>query len=143
MKRKLAGDKNIQMNELDDGSYQPISAYQWYGGYGSDSWYDKKKYSSSGSSSSSYSSSSSSSSSHKYATVWNKKVAGFTLSTFSADFKTLTTKFISYQGTVIHKFTVNKAGTVSSSGAGGWVSTASSLLNEVTKYSRKLMGFVQ
>lgn len=47
---------------------------------------------------------------HSYKTVWNSKVAGFTLHTFSADLKELTTDFYDYTGAVIHSFTVTKRG---------------------------------
>ena len=47
---------------------------------------------------------------HSYKTVWNSKVAGFTLHTFSADLKELTTDFYSYTGAVVHSFTVTKRG---------------------------------
>jgi len=40
--------------------------------------------------------------------IWSQKVAGFTLHTFNADFTELTTKFVSYQGDVLHSFTVSK-----------------------------------
>jgi hypothetical protein len=49
-----------------------------------------------------------SSSSHSYQSVWNEKVAGFTLHTFSDDLSTLTTDFIDYSGEVLHSFTVEK-----------------------------------
>lgn len=48
--------------------------------------------------------------SHTYQTIFNEAVAGFTQSTFSADFKTLTTNVISYTGEVVYKFQSNKAG---------------------------------
>jgi len=128
MQRKLAGDRTIVMNELADGSHEPLSGREveveaQY--YGSD-WYGrsyKSRYgasSSSSSASSSTYSSSSSSSKHVYSTVWNKKVAGFALSTFSSDFKTLKTQFISSSGTVLHTFTVTRTGKISSSSGGGW-----------------------
>eukprot|EP01031_Cornospumella_fuschlensis_P033878 gene33878-40991_t len=47
---------------------------------------------------------------HTYQTVFNQKVAGFTSHTFSDDFSTLTTNFVSYTGSTIHSFTVNKKG---------------------------------
>jgi hypothetical protein len=50
---------------------------------------------------------------HSYQTVFNSKTAGFTYHTFSSDFSTLRTDFVSYTGAVLHSFTVNKAGTVS------------------------------
>ena len=49
---------------------------------------------------------------HSYTTVFNKMVAGFTRSTFDADFATLTTDYVSYTGAVVHSFTVNKAGVI-------------------------------
>jgi predicted MPP superfamily phosphohydrolase len=45
---------------------------------------------------------------HKYSTVWNQKVPGFTSHTFSADYKTLTTSFVTFTGDVPHNFTVTK-----------------------------------
>lgn len=48
------------------------------------------------------------------AQVWNQKVAGFTLSTFSADFQSLTTQFISTSGSVVHSFTSTRAGKIKS-----------------------------
>ena len=122
MKRKLAGDKNIFMKELQDGSSAPMSAMEWYGGgYGGSTGYGG--WGTWGGSSGSSSSSSSSSGGHSYQTVWNKKVAGFTLSTFSADFTQLTTQFISYNGQVLKSFTVSKSGAVLQS------SSASQLLS--------------
>eukprot|EP00812_Abedinium_dasypus_P008899 NODE_2627_length_902_cov_1000.883117.p1 GENE.NODE_2627_length_902_cov_1000.883117~~NODE_2627_length_902_cov_1000.883117.p1 ORF type:complete len:230 (+),score=66.86 NODE_2627_length_902_cov_1000.883117:3-692(+) len=47
---------------------------------------------------------------HSYRTIFNQKVAGFTLHKFNADFTTLTNEFVSYQGTVIHSFDVQKGG---------------------------------
>ena len=41
-------------------------------------------------------------------TVWNQKVAGFTLHTFSEDYTSLTTEYVSYQGVTVHSFTVAK-----------------------------------
>ena len=119
MKRKLAGDKNIFMKELQDGSSAPMSAMEWYGGgYGGSTGYGGW-----GTWGGSSGSSSSSSGGHSYQTVWNKKVAGFTLSTFSADFTQLTTQFISYNGQVLKSFTVSKSGAVLQS------SSASQLLS--------------
>ena len=46
---------------------------------------------------------------HQYRTLWNQKVAGFTLHTFSDDYSSLTTEYIDYQGSTIHSFTVKKA----------------------------------
>eukprot|EP00756_Hemistasia_phaeocysticola_P034572 Hpha_TRINITY_DN16528_c1_g3::TRINITY_DN16528_c1_g3_i1::g.137259::m.137259/K14379/ACP5; tartrate-resistant acid phosphatase type 5 len=45
---------------------------------------------------------------HHFDTVWTKRVAGFTRSTFSSDFSSLTNSFIDYTGSVIHSFTVKK-----------------------------------
>eukprot|EP01065_Artemidia_motanka_P001773 TRINITY_DN10829_c1_g1_i1.p1 TRINITY_DN10829_c1_g1~~TRINITY_DN10829_c1_g1_i1.p1 ORF type:complete len:373 (+),score=146.30 TRINITY_DN10829_c1_g1_i1:76-1119(+) len=45
---------------------------------------------------------------HKYKTVFNQKVAGFTQHTFSADLKELQTDIVSYEGKVLHSFTVSK-----------------------------------
>lgn len=45
---------------------------------------------------------------HSYQTVWNQKVAGFTLHTFSDDLSTLTTDFVTYTGDTVHSFTVTK-----------------------------------
>lgn len=52
---------------------------------------------------------------HNYATVFNQKVAGFTVHTFSSDFKTLTTDYIAYTGETIHTFTTTKGGSPSPS----------------------------
>ena len=46
--------------------------------------------------------------SHSYQTVFNQEIAGFTSHTFDSAFSTLTTKFVSYSGQVIHEFTINK-----------------------------------
>ena len=45
---------------------------------------------------------------HRYESIWNSKVAGFTLHTFSEDLKSLTTDFYDYTGSVVHSFTVTK-----------------------------------
>ena len=45
---------------------------------------------------------------HVYKTLWNQKVAGFTLHTFSEDYSTLTTDYVSYTGETIHSFSVTK-----------------------------------
>merc|ERR1711990_1160246 len=45
---------------------------------------------------------------HTYSQVWNQKTGGFTLHTFSEDFETLTTDFISYEGKTLHSFSVKK-----------------------------------
>jgi len=49
-----------------------------------------------------------SSSGHSYQSVWQSKTAGFTLHRFSDDFSSLTNDFVSYEGKVIHSFTVKK-----------------------------------
>merc|ERR1711918_107257 len=49
-----------------------------------------------------------SSSGHSYQTVFNEKIAGFTLHTFNEDFTSLTTELIAYNGNVIHTFTQDK-----------------------------------
>ena len=49
---------------------------------------------------------------HSYQTIWNQKVAGFTLHTFNSDFTQLTTTFLDYNGNNIHEFVVNKAGKI-------------------------------
>ena len=49
---------------------------------------------------------------HSYDQVWKETIAGFTLHTFSSDFSTLTTDFISYQGDTLHSFVVNKQGRI-------------------------------
>ena len=41
-------------------------------------------------------------------TVWEQKVAGFTLHTFSTDFQELNTQFLDYQGKVLHQFSVKR-----------------------------------
>ena len=51
-------------------------------------------------------------SSHSYQTVFNQKVAGFTLHTFSTDFSYLVTDFIAYTGEIVHSFNVQKNGTL-------------------------------
>ena len=45
---------------------------------------------------------------HSYDTVWNRKIAGFTLHTFSDDYSSLETKYVDYLGTEVHSFTVKK-----------------------------------
>ena len=47
---------------------------------------------------------------HTYETVWNQKVAGFTLHTFSDDYQSLETQYIDYTGAVVHSFTTKKGG---------------------------------
>lgn len=56
---------------------------------------------------------------HTYQSVFNQKVAGFTLHTFSADFKELKTEFMSYTGEVVHSFSVKKGGSPSPSPSPG------------------------
>ena len=46
--------------------------------------------------------------SHSFKTVFNQKVAGFTLHTFNSDYTELTNEFIGYDGEVVHSFTVTK-----------------------------------
>mmetsp|Transcript_69783 Transcript_69783/g.141287 ORF Transcript_69783/g.141287 Transcript_69783/m.141287 type:complete len:395 (-) Transcript_69783:152-1336(-) len=41
-------------------------------------------------------------------TVWEQKVAGFTLHTFSTDFQELKTQFLDYHGKVLHQFSVKR-----------------------------------
>lgn len=41
-------------------------------------------------------------------TIWEQKVAGFTLHKFSADFQQLETQFVDYAGKVLYNFTVRK-----------------------------------
>lgn len=48
--------------------------------------------------------------SHSYQTIFSQKVAGFTQHTFSDDYSSLTTNFISYTGSVIYSFTSDKSG---------------------------------
>merc|ERR1719313_2605044 len=45
---------------------------------------------------------------HSQTTVFNQKTAGFTLHTFSSDFKQLKTDFVSYTGETLHSFSVTK-----------------------------------
>lgn len=52
--------------------------------------------------------------SFSYSTVFSSKTAGFTFHQFSSDLTSLTTQFVSYTGSVLHTFSVNKAGIVSS-----------------------------
>jgi hypothetical protein len=49
---------------------------------------------------------------HTSSLVWQDIVAGFSSHSFNSDFTQLTTSFITYQGTVVHTFTVNKAGKI-------------------------------
>ena len=44
----------------------------------------------------------------QYKQIWNQRVAGFTTHTLSTDGNTMTTKFISYSGQVVHQFDVVK-----------------------------------
>ena len=53
-------------------------------------------------------------SSHSYQTVFNDKIAGFTIHTFSDDLTQLTTDYISYAGDTLHSFTVTRGGGVTS-----------------------------
>ena len=48
---------------------------------------------------------------HTYETVWNQKVAGFTLHTFSADYQSLKTDYVTYTGAIVNSFTVTKGST--------------------------------
>jgi hypothetical protein len=50
--------------------------------------------------------------SHTYKTIKNVKIAGFTTHTFSEDFTSLTTNFVSYAGDVVYTFAVNKSGSI-------------------------------
>lgn len=43
-----------------------------------------------------------------YELVWDKKIAGFTLHTFSSDLSELTTEYLDYQGNSLRSFTVKK-----------------------------------
>jgi len=45
---------------------------------------------------------------HSYKTVFNSRTAGYTLSTFSSDFSSITTEYLSYTGSCLHQFTVQK-----------------------------------
>ncbi len=47
---------------------------------------------------------------HTYQTVFNQAVAGFTTHTFSPDFTSLETQFVSYTGQVVHSFTSDRHG---------------------------------
>lgn len=49
-------------------------------------------------------------SAHSYHTVYNNKVAGFTTHTFSDDFSSMTTNFVTNTGAIVHTFAVNKRG---------------------------------
>lgn len=53
---------------------------------------------------------------HTYQKIWTQTVAGFTLHTFSADFTSLTTDFITNTGAIVHSFTSSKAGAIISQG---------------------------
>ena len=46
--------------------------------------------------------------SHVVKSLFNQKVAGFTLHTFSADYAELTTEYVTFEGTTVHSFTVKK-----------------------------------
>lgn len=52
--------------------------------------------------------------SYSYETVFSSKTAGFTFHQFSSDLSSLSTQFISYTGSVLQSFSVNKAGVVTS-----------------------------
>lgn len=41
-------------------------------------------------------------------TIWEQKVAGFTLHKFSSDFQELQTQFVDYKGQVLHQFSVKR-----------------------------------
>jgi len=43
-----------------------------------------------------------------YKTLWNQKVAGFTLHTFSDDYASLQTDYLDYTGSTVHTFSVQK-----------------------------------
>ena len=45
---------------------------------------------------------------HVYKTLWNQKVAGFTLHTFSDDYASLQTDYLDYTGSTVHTFSVQK-----------------------------------
>ncbi len=45
---------------------------------------------------------------HKYNKIWNGRVSGFTISTFSDDYRTLTTDFIGVDGNILHSFKIQK-----------------------------------
>ena len=49
---------------------------------------------------------------HTYQTVFNSYTAGFTMHEFNSDFSQLTTSFVSYTGSVLHSFVVNKDGSL-------------------------------
>lgn len=49
---------------------------------------------------------------HSYSSIWNSKVAGFTLHTFNSDFTTLRTDYLKYDGSIVHTFTVDKKGAI-------------------------------
>lgn len=46
---------------------------------------------------------------HTYQSVFNQKVAGFTLHTFDASYMKLTNEYVSYTGEVVHSFTISKS----------------------------------
>jgi tartrate-resistant acid phosphatase type 5 len=50
---------------------------------------------------------------HAYATVFNQKIAGFTAHYFSDDYTQLTTKYYGYDGSVVHQFTSDRKGGLS------------------------------
>jgi len=45
---------------------------------------------------------------HTYKAIFNKKVAGFTAHTFSADFLSLKTDYLDYNGNLVYSFTISK-----------------------------------
>jgi hypothetical protein len=49
---------------------------------------------------------------HDYVTVWEEKVAGFTLHSFNSDFTQLSTYFIDYLGNILRTIIVNKQGKI-------------------------------
>ena len=55
---------------------------------------------------------------HTYKSLYYKKVAGFTLHTFSSTFKSLTTDYYSHDGTILHSFKVEKSGHAPAPGPG-------------------------
>ena len=49
---------------------------------------------------------------HTYQTVFNLKVAGFTTHAFNDDYSELLTKYVSYDGEIIHSFTSYRDGSL-------------------------------
>lgn len=103
---KLSEEKDVVDAEPADQHWTTRMLYSWYpyryGGY--------SRGSGSGGGSGT-------SSTAKVARVWNQKIAGFTLSTFGADFQSLTTQFISSSGQVMHTFVSTKKGALKNSAA--------------------------